>query len=177
MRRRRHAAVEQASKGGARTASFAERGEPQQGGRPNVVLYPVNSCLHRWGGHKHTLSAHRCRCQGWIDVGEHYLFPTDELGGSRQLVFIANDAGVATKEVEVDKNRVVRTVGLHVQGQQDKLAKGADREIVVSNVSSNLAGDRQIMTGAPSKIRAPLPLVAMAAPDANPGSAWIGIAL
>ena len=45
---------------------------------------------------------------------------SDELGGSRQLVFTADRARVAAKEVEVDKDRVVRAVRLHIQCQQGK---------------------------------------------------------
>jgi hypothetical protein len=51
----------------------------------------------RLGGPKHALYAHHRRCQVWIDGGDRYLFPTDELGRSRQLVFASDRAGVAER--------------------------------------------------------------------------------
>src|SRR5215469_15045798 len=115
MRRYRHAAVEEVTKRDPRcrggSGAFLGLGQPEQGSRPSFVRYPENADFRRWGGHKHALAAHNRGRQVWIDRGYRYLFPADELGRSRQLVFIADRARVATKEVEVDKDRVVWTVG------------------------------------------------------------------
>jgi hypothetical protein len=40
-----------------------------------------------WADTNTPFAAHHRRCQVWIDGGDRYLFPTDELGGSRQNWF------------------------------------------------------------------------------------------
>ena len=130
----------------------SDLGEPEQGGRPRMSSAIPNMPTFVAGADTNTPFLPICAVrQAWIDGGDRYLFPTDELGGGRQLVFIADVAGIAAKEVEVDKDRVVWTVGLHVQGQQGEDPQGegrADRrEVGIPDVSSNLAGDRQVMTG------------------------------
>src|SRR6516225_10494765 len=160
MRRHWLAAIKQAGKGGSRPRSYGRKyaalqdlGEPQQGDRPSAVRLGDRNRPRR-GGHKHPLSAHRRRCQVCTDVGDRYLFPTDELGGSRQLVFTADRARVAAKEVEVNKSRVVRAVRPHVQCQQGENAQGegrAGREVGIPDVSKDLAGDRLVMTSATIK--------------------------
>src|SRR5262249_2753379 len=148
----RHAAIKQVAEGRPwpgghwwEYAALQGLSETQQGGGSGFVGYPENADLCRRGGHKHSLATHQRGCQGWIDRGDRYLFPADELGRSRQLVFIADRARVATKEVEVDKDRVVRTVRLHVQGQQGEGPQGegrAGRQVGIPDVSQDLSGDR-----------------------------------
>src|SRR5271169_1301256 len=113
MCRYRDAAIKQVGKRGPRPGSWRggsgeyaaleDLREPQQ--RHGVSIWVL-----RLGRHKYALSAHLQRYQVWIDGGDRYLFPADEIGGTRQLVFIADRAGVAPEEVEVDKGRGVRTV-------------------------------------------------------------------
>ena len=57
--------------------------------------------------------------------------------------FIANRARVATEEVEIDKDRVVRTVGLDIQGQQGQEGFSVP---AIPNISQDLSGDRLVMT-------------------------------
>ena len=83
MRRYRHAAVKQVAEGDPPTVIFLGLGETQQGGRSSIVLYPENADLRRWGRHKHALAAHNRGRQVGIDRVNRYLFPADELGGSR----------------------------------------------------------------------------------------------
>jgi hypothetical protein len=114
----RHAVVEQRVKGfpvnqccSTEVSLSLERlNKPQQrdGGGSSGVL--------RRSG-KHSLQAHIRGCQTCLNRVNRYLLPTDEVRGGRQLVFIADRTGVAAKEVEVDKDRVVWAVGHHVQGQ------------------------------------------------------------
>ena len=77
------------------------------------------------------------------------LFPTDEVRGGRLLVLIADRTGVATEEVEVDKDRVVRTVGFYIQGQQSEERLGTGNACWrIPGVSKDPSGDRQVVVGA-----------------------------
>src|SRR5215472_16911502 len=158
MRLYRHTGIKQAGKGGPRPggywreyASLQGFSETQQGGRSTCVRDPENANLLRSGRLKDPFPAHQRGCQVSSGKGgNRELSPADELGRSRQLVFIADLAGIATEEVEVDKDRVVWTVGLHVQGQQGKGYQGegrAGRQVGVPHVSHDLAGDSLVMTG------------------------------
>ena len=66
------------------------------------------------------LQAHRRCCQVCTNRVKRYLFPTDEVRRDRRLVFIADRAGVAAEEVEVDKDRIIWVVGCHIQGQHNE---------------------------------------------------------
>src|SRR5215472_8937854 len=62
--------------------------------------------------------------------------------------------GVVAEEIEVDKDRVVWTVGLYIQRQQGEEPCGLNREarvggyVSIPNVAKDLSGDRLVMTGA-----------------------------
>jgi len=70
------------------------------------------------------------------------------------MVFTADRAGVVAEEIEVDKDRVVGTVGLYIQRQQGEEPCGLNREarvggyVSIPNVAKDLSGDRLVMTGA-----------------------------
>src|SRR6516162_1351725 len=146
MRRYRPAAIKQVAEVGPRGgcwAAFADFRESQQGGRPSCVLYPEDANLLGLVRHKDPLPTHKRGCQVRIERLYRDLFPTDELRESRQLVFIADRAGVATEEVEIDKDRVVRTVGLHVQREQGEnriVEVRRSREVGIPDVSNDLSG-------------------------------------
>src|SRR6516162_7054718 len=119
MRRHRYAAIKQVVEEGPPTEILHSLGEPQQGVWSGVVRYAENTNFRGRGRDKYPR----------IDRGDRYLSPADELGRS---------------EVEIDKDRIVRTVGLHVQCQQ-----GQERFSVpaIPHISQDLSGDRLVMTG------------------------------
>ena len=99
--------------------------------------------------------------------------------GGRLLVLIADRTGVATKEIEVDKDQVVRTVGFYIQGQQSEERLGTGNACLrIPGVSEDPSGDRQVVVGAAVEDETARVGNAglIGAWFAKLGFAWIGIA-
>src|SRR6516162_7930372 len=130
MRRHRYAAIKQVVEEDPPTEILHSLGEPQQGGRSGVVRYAENTNFRGRGRDKYPR----------IDRGDRYLSPADELGRSRH---------------EIDEDRVVRTVGLDIQGQQGQEGFSVPD---VPHISQDLSGDRLVMTGSAVKHQGTIPV-------------------